>query len=291
MTPGETAPAPRHGFQLARADYERIRQLVDLECGIQLSAAKRVMVESRLRKRVNALGLHSFHAYCEYLFGKEGRQHELVPMIDVITTNKTDFFREAAHFDFLVEVALPSLERSLGTGMRHPCAVWSAGCSTGEEPYTLAMVLTEYANRHGKDWKFSIFASDISTRVLEKAHAGIYDEDCIQPVPMEMRRKYLLRSRNAAKHSVRIVPALRAKVRFMRLNFLDREFPVAENFDVIFCRNVIIYFDRRTQERVVGNIVRRLKAGGYLFMGHSETLNGFDLPLTPVGATVYQRNT
>jgi chemotaxis protein methyltransferase CheR len=275
---------------LTAAEFKKIQQLIYRECGIHLAAGKRVMVEARLRKRLKALGIASFSAYCSFLHSPAGRQAELVPMIDVITTNKTDFFRERAHFDYLVRETLPRLESASGIGVERPCAVWSAGCSTGEEPYTLAMVLADYSRNHASaPWSFSILATDISTRVLEIARTGVYNEDLIAPVPADFKRRYLSRSKDPSKPVVRVVPELRSRVQFRRLNFMDRSFGIAEPLDIIFCRNVIIYFDRDVQEQVVGSIARHLLPGGYLFMGHSETLNGLELPLTPVAATVYRR--
>jgi chemotaxis protein methyltransferase CheR len=290
MNPAATQESRREAAPLSTTDFHKLQQLIYEECGINLAPGKRIMVEARLRKRLKPLGIPSLHEYCGYLFSEAGRRAELVQMIDVITTNKTDFFRERAHFDYLVRETLPLLERSTGAGVGRPCAFWSAGCSTGEEPYSLAMVLSDYSRGHeGPAWSYSILATDISTRVLERAKEGIYNEDLAAPIPADCRRRYLLRSKDPSKPLVRIVPELRSKIQFRRLNFMDADFGIGDPLDVVFCRNVIIYFDREIQERVVGAIVRRLRPGGYLFMGHSETLNGLDLPLKPVAATVYRR--
>jgi chemotaxis protein methyltransferase CheR len=207
-------------------------------------------------------------------------------MIDLVTTNKTDFFREPEHYNYLTQCVLPEwCERN---GCRHPLSIWSAGCSTGEEPYTLSMVLNEFAGEHG-GFNFKITASDISTRVLEKAGKAIYDMDRIGPINAQMRRKYLMRSKNRDSELVRIVPELREKIRFQRINFMDSDFGFREPFDIIFCRNVIIYFDRPTQERLLNKFYRYLKPGGWVFMGHSETLSGLDVPLTMVHPTVYRK--
>jgi len=290
MNPAAAQESRREAAPLSTMDFHKLRQLIYEECGINLAPGKRIMVEARLRKRLKPLGIPSLHEYCGYLFSEAGRRAELVQMIDVITTNKTDFFRERGHFDYLVRETLPLLERATGAGVGRPCALWSAGCSTGEEPYTLAMVLSDYSRDHeGPAWSYSILATDISTQVLDRARVGIYNEDLAGPIPAECRRRYLLRSKDPSKPLVRIVPELRSKIQFRRLNFMDADFGIADPLDVVFCRNVIIYFDREIQERVVGAIVRRLRPGGYLFMGHSETLNGLDLPLKPVAATVYRR--
>jgi len=210
-------------------------------------------------------------------------------MIDVVTTNKTDFFREPRHFDYLNEIALPQLINSTGAGIDRPLRIWSAGCSSGEEPYTLAMVLDEFS-WSGDKLRYQILATDVSTQVLEKAVLGIYHKDKIEPVPMPMRRKYLLKSRSKDDPRVRVVPELRERVQFRHLNFMDENYDVKESQDIIFCRNVIIYFDRATQERFLGRLCRCLAPGGYLMMGHSETLSGMALPVVQQAPAVYRKN-
>ena len=209
-------------------------------------------------------------------------------MIDVVTTNKTDFFREPDHFDYLSERVLPELVLSHGVGVRKKLNVWSAACSTGEEPYTLAMVLSEFAEGC-PGFYFSILATDISTAVLEKARSGIYDHDRVIPIPMVLRKKYLLKSKEKVKGLVRIVPALRNSVRFERLNFLDEEYGIDEPMAIVFCRNVLIYFDRSTQEKLVNRLSQQLISGGYLFVGHSESLHGMDLPLVQTATSIYRK--
>jgi chemotaxis protein methyltransferase CheR len=245
------------------------------------------MVQSRLLRRVRDLGLHSVEQYGEYFFAlANGGERE--QFINAITTNKTDFFREPAHFDFLTSTALPALARA-GAGSFGGCLkVWSAGCSSGQEPYTLAMVLSEYAlARPGFD--YAILATDISTKVLEQARSGIYPEPQIAPVPPELRRKYLWRSRNRADALVRIVPELRRRITFHQLNFMDGDYRIRDIFDVVFFRNVLIYFDRPTQEAAIDKICRNLAPGGYLFVGHSESLAGLDVPVEPVHTTVFRK--
>ena len=207
-------------------------------------------------------------------------------MINVVTTNKTDFFREPRHFDFLMQSALPELMRLCGSGTR---SIWSAGCSTGEEPYTLAMVLSEFASRNA-GFNFSLLATDISTSVLDRAVRGVYKEEKVEAVPLEFRKKYFMRSKDRGKGLVRVAPEVRLLVKFRRLNFLDHDFGLRELQDIIFCRNVIIYFDRPTQEKVLGRLCQHLIPGGYLFMGHSETLSSLDLPLVSVGPMVYRKS-
>jgi chemotaxis protein methyltransferase CheR len=271
--------------RLLDKDFERLSSFIYDHCGIKMPPAKRTMLEARLQKRLRALSIATFAGYCDYLFSREGMELELITMIDLVTTNKTDFFREPEHFTYLVGQVLPQWQAQFGN--RRPFAIWSAGCSTGEEPYTMAMVLAEYAERNA-GFAYSILATDISTRVLEKAHKAIYEEERVGPVPASLKRKYLLRSKDHSQGLVRIVPELRNRIHFRRLNFMDTDFGMREELDVVFCRNVVIYFDRRTQEQLVNKFCRQMRRGAYLFMGHSETLNGLDVPLVQVCPTVYR---
>ncbi len=272
---------------LSDKDFFRLKEFIYTQCGIKITESKRTMLEARLQKRMRKLRLDSFSRYCDYLFSPRGMEEEQVSMIDVVTTNKTDFFREPGHFDYLTLRALPDLVRR--SGGRRSITLWSAGCSSGEEPYTLAMVVAGFVNDNpGMD--YAIVATDISTRVLEKAKLAIYNEEQISPIPVELRKKYLLKSRTAENRAYRIVPELRERVRFRRLNFMDRDFGFREAMDIIFCRNVIIYFDKPTQERLLNRFCEYLSPDGYLFMGHSETLLGMNVPLTQVAPTVYRKS-
>jgi len=209
----------------------------------------------------------------------------MINMIDAVTTNKTDFFRESDHFDFLQSRILPKLVEAYNG---QPLKFWSAGCSSGEEPYTLAMVLEDYRTRSAR-MDYRIIATDISTRVLEAASRAIYDLEKATPIPMEFKKRYLFKSKDPEREEVRIRPELRAKVDFTRVNFMDDSYPVPTGFDVVFCRNVIIYFDRKTQERILGHLCVHLRPKGWLLIGHSETLTGMDLPLRSIAPTIYIR--
>jgi chemotaxis protein methyltransferase CheR len=245
------------------------------------------MLEIRLRRRLKSLDISSLTAYCDQMLGPEGIADELIHLIDVVTTNKTDFFREAGHFDYLLSKALPDLARRLGA--YRSSLAWSAGCSTGEEPYTLAMVLSEYA-QNCPGFRFNVLATDISTEVLAKARAGIYKSEVVRPVPVALQRKYLMRSRDPEVDAVRVVPELRALIDFRRVNFMDADFDLPQTPEIIFCRNVIIYFDRPTQEKLLKKLTRLLAPGGYFFAGHSESLQGMDLPLIQVAPAAYRKS-
>ena len=237
---------------------------------------------------MKACAMNTFTQYCDYLFTTQGMKAEAIFMIDAVTTNKTDFFREMNHFEFLTRQVLPEWTKKC-KGLRNKFQVWSAACSTGEEPYTLAMVLSEFAE-DCPGFDFSILATDISTKVLDVATTAVYNEDKIEPVPFAMRKKYLLKSRVPSQKLVRITPELRSRISFRRFNLMDRDFPLAELMDIIFCRNVMIYFDNETQERLVRQFHDRLSPGGYLFMGHAESINNMNVPLRYAAPTIYRKD-
>ena len=283
----EAAPLSPSRDGISAHDYARLCSLIHAESGINLGAEKKTMLEIRIKRRLKALDLASYRAYCEYLFGQRGMREEIGHLIDVVSTNKTDFFREPRHFDFFVQTALPEWITARGAASR-PFLVWSAGCSTGEEPYTLGIVLSEYAQAH-PGFRFRVLASDISTIVLEKAVRGVYPEESTKSIPQALKRKYFLRSRDSSMPRVRIAPELRALIEFRRLNFMDADYEIGDPIDAIFCRNVIIYFDRPTQERILARLCKHLLPGGYLFVGHAETLHTMKLPLAPVAPSLYKR--
>lgn len=274
---------------MSAREFHDFSSLIYTECGIKMPPAKKTMLTARLTKRLRSLGLDSFGQYYAYVCSPNGRSEELRSLIDVVSTNKTDFFREPAHFDYLVQMALPELMGAFKSGFRKKLRLWSAGCSTGEEPYTLAIVLSESAEKY-RGLNFSILSTDISTKVLKKAALGIYEQEKVEPVPMSLRKKYFMKSKDKNKRLVRIMPEIRSLLEFRRLNFMQNDFQIREPMHVIFCRNVIIYFDRPTQEAVLYRLCRYLIPGGYMFTGHSETLNGLDLPLVPVANTVYRKS-
>ncbi len=275
---------------LSSKDFSRLSQFIYNQCGIKMPATKKIMLEARLQKRVRNLGMKSFREYCDYLFSPEGVESEIIQMIDLVTTNKTDFFREPDHFEYLTHQVLPGWVQNNGGDSGKRLLVWSAGCSSGEEPYTLAMVLSEFAQR-SPGFTFRILGTDISTRMLEKARTAIYDEEHADAIPPILKRKYLLRSKDKSKGLIRVIPELREKVDFRRLNFMDEDFSMMEQPDIIFCRNVIIYFDRQNQEKLLNRFYTLMSPGGYIFMGHSETLNGLTVPFTTVYPTVYRKLT
>ncbi len=267
-------------------EFQRFSALVYEHAGIKMPPAKKIMLEARLQKRLKSLGIGSFEEYGDYVTSREGHENELVHMIDVVTTNKTDFFREPAHFEFLVKTAIPKIQQVRQNLSNDTLRIWSAGCSSGEEPYTLAMVLSEYAQQK-PGFNFSILASDICTQILKTAKTAVYPEERADTIPLNLKKKYLLRSKERERALVRIAPNLRSLISFRRINFMDDCFDVAEKMDIIFCRNVVIYFDKPTQQTLMRKFHSQLKPGGYLFIGHSETLSGLDVNFKPVASTVY----
>lgn len=275
-------------IELTGKDFKRLALFIHERLGIKVPDFKRSMLESRLRKRLNVLGMKNYTQYCDFLFSGQGMDQELSEFTDVITTNKTDFFREPHHFKFIQEKALPDLIERTNAGASRKLMAWSCACSRGDEPYTLAMVLSDYAEAI-KRFDFSILATDISTRMLETAVRGIYEEQVVEPVPLEFKKKYLLRSKDRSRQVVRIRPELRMKIKFHRLNLMDSNFGLSHKMDILFCRNVIIYFDKPTTEKLIVKLCANLAPGGYLFMGHSELLDINRYPLVPVAPTIYQK--
>ena len=269
-------------------EFSHLSQYIHSQYGIKLPPAKKIMLESRLQKRLRTLEMSNFKEYIDYTLDSKQGHSELIRMMDLVTTNKTDFFREPGHFEFLVQNVLPELSERFQSGIRKPLRLWSAGCSSGEEPYTLTMVLSEYKEKVGA-YFFSILATDLSTQVLEKGEKGIYDEEKVAPVPLAMKKKYLLKSKDSNKGLVRISPRLRGLVTFKRLNFMDEHYSISDVMDIIFLRNVIIYFDKQTQSGIINNLCKHLRSGGYLFIGHSETLFNMDLPVKQIVPTIYRR--
>jgi chemotaxis protein methyltransferase CheR len=283
-----TAPAlPVHG-RLRRADFARLAAFIEDYAGIKMPPSKTTMLEGRLHRRVRALDLANLDAYCRYLFEQDGLRAESVHLIDAVSTNKTDFFREPEQFRLLRARLLPAWRDGPDAARPGRLRAWSSACSTGAEPYTLAMVLAEFVRDHAGA-PAEILATDISTDVLATARRGIYPQSMAEPIPPPLRARYLLRSRDRARGLVRMAPPLRAMVRFGRFNLMDAAYDLGGAFDLVFCRNVLIYFGRETQAAVLRRLCGQLRRGGALFLGHSESIGGLGLPLTPLGANVFQR--
>lgn len=270
--------------QMGDDEFQRFSSMIHTELGIKMPPSKKVLLQSRFQKRLRALGLTDYKQYCEYVFSEKGRESERPFLIDAVTTNTTHFFREPKHYDILRNTVLPdSARRVAGRALE----MWSAGCSSGEEPYTLAMVLSEFAGQHN-GFKFNILASDISRQILQTAMNATYSMEKAEEIPLEYKKKYVLKSKNPAKPLIRMDRSIRSRICFRQLNFME-PFSLEPKMDIIFCRNVVIYFDRPTQEILFNKFCDNLRPGGYLFIGHSESLSGMTLPLRNVAPTVFQR--
>jgi Methylase of chemotaxis methyl-accepting proteins len=263
------------------ATFSRFAEFIYDYSGIKMPLNKITMLEGRLRRRLRATGLTNFDEYCTYLFG-EGADSELVHFIDVVTTNKTDFFREPKHFEVLQHRVLPDL---VSQGHRDIRA-WSSACSTGAEPYTMAMLLEEAVTRREID-NYTILATDLSSDVLQQARRGVYEAQFLAPVPKDLAARYLMLPVAKDRTERRIIPKLRRRIGFGRLNLMDNAYAVGDAMHMIFCRNVLIYFDKKTQYGVLRRLCDCLVPGGYLFIGHSESVAGMDLPVRQIANTVF----
>ena len=260
-------------------DLAVFMECVRAELGIKMPAGKSLMLQSRILRRLRQLNLETLEEYRQRLFDSVHADEERIHFLDLVTTNHTSFFREPQHLEVLKRQA------ALAKGW---FAVWSAGCSSGEEPYTIAMVLAE-ARLSNPHLDFVVLATDVSTAMIRRAESGIYDGERVTSVPQELQRKYLLRSKDSARDLVRVVPELRAQVRFHHLNFMETDYGLTEAVDTIFFRNVMIYFDKQTQAAVVNRLCRHLRPKGLFFTGHSESLAGLAVPLQMLAPAVYRR--
>lgn len=271
--------------RMTEVEFKEISEYITSQYGIKLPDFKKTMVEGRLQKRLRKTGISSFKEYIALVFSDVGKD-ELVEMVDAISTNKTDFFRESTHFDYLSSTLLPAYEKN---GQRF-LKIWSSAASSGEEIYTIAMTMEEYSNAPTtKRIDYQILGTDISVEKLKEAVTAVYSQERIKDIPVEVRDKYFLKSKDSKKQKVRVVPSLRSKVEFKRQNLMDNRYGVDNDFDIIFCRNVLIYFDKQLQEKVIVKLCDKLKNGGYFFLGHSESIIGKSVPLKQVMPTVYKK--
>ena len=268
---------------ISDSDFRRLAALIEKSSGIKMPPEKKVMLQSRLKRRLYQLGMKDFKSYCDYVFDPQNSGHETLFLLNFISTNKTDFFREPAHFTFLEEQVLPNYIQN-----KNGLKVWSAGCSSGEEVYSLAILLAEVQMKY-QHMDYEILGTDISMTMLNKAVKAEYREQSITEIPLKLRKKYFLRNKDASKALVRIGPCLRRKVRFKYQNFMDISYDLPKSFDVIFFRNVLIYFNKDIQEQVLRRMMNHLETGGYLFIGHSENILNLDLPLEKRGPNVFKK--
>lgn len=282
-TPFTSGPAV---FKITDAEFQKLREFIHSHTGISLSDHKRALVYARLARRLRHHRLDSFAEYYELLTERDSDGQELVEMINCITTNKTDFFREPHHFKFLAEKAFPEMRARGMTGGRR-IRLWSAGASTGEEPYTLAITVRE-SFPAVESWDIKILATDIDTRVLAHAERGEYSTEQTERIPATLLQRYFYQGEGPHAGQVQAKPSLKELIRFRRLNLMDEPWPMKGQFDVILCRNVIIYFDRTTQRRLIERFTEMLRPEGYLMLGHSESLIDGGGKLRHMSQSVYQ---
>ena len=271
-------------FQITEKEFQLFKDIIYRSTGIHMSEKKRNLVVARLSKRLRALNLNTFSQYYEYLNSSIDAQDELNNLINRITTNKTDFFREKHHFDFLLNEVFPSYIEESRRGGERRVRVWSAGCSSGEEPYSIAMVLAD-AFKDERGWDLKILATDLDTDILTKATKGVYSSQQITPIPMGYLTKYLFRT----PQGYEVSPQIKSMISFRKLNLMDYAFPMKKPFDVIFCRNVMIYFNDQTKQDLVTKYHTHLKDKGYMFIGHSESLMYMKHLFRFLKHTVYQK--
>jgi chemotaxis protein methyltransferase CheR len=271
---------------MRESEFDFIRTLVYERSRIKLGPDKRELVTARLGKRLRATRIGTIGDYCR-LLQSPGSDEELAHLIDAISTNHTFFFREGVHFDFVRSHVVPEMVQRARTERWPRFSAWSAACSSGEEPYSLAITLAESLGAAA--WPWHIEATDISHRILAKARAAIYPEAAIAKIAPPLVRAHFQRGVGPQEGNFRVKPALQAGVTFHQLNLLEGDPPFRDPFQVIFCRNVMIYFDRPTQEELIQRLTRRLVPGGYLLVGHSESLTGIRHSLQMVRPAIYRR--
>ncbi len=267
------------------ATFEQFRKLVYQQSGIDLSSGKEALVRGRLGKRIRALGLADEQEYLDYVLD-DSSGDEMVQLLDAISTNFTHFFREPDHFALLADL----LRNWVDSDGQRRFRIWSAACSSGEEPYSIAMTAAETVDNAGAGrCDLRILATDISTRVLERARCGQYAAQAVQAAPPTMRQRYFHRLPRGDGDAYQVVDAMRELVTFRRINLSTPPFPMQGPFDVVFCRNVMIYFDNVVRNRLLAEIERLLRPGGYLFVGHTESLAALDTRLKPIQPSVYRK--
>ncbi|MBF0161464.1 MAG: methyltransferase domain-containing protein [Magnetococcales bacterium] len=274
---------------ISDTDFRRLSEFVYAQCGILMPLAKKRLLTNLMQERLHVVGIQSIKDYMDWVMGSEHSCEELDQFIDIVASREGRFFHEADHFEFLAQTALPEVIKHSGAGISRDFMIWNAGCGAGEEAYTLAIVLLEFSQHYpGIQFKTKVLATDLSSRLLGIASEATYGMDKISSVPLELKRRYFLKSKDPGKRLVRLTPEIRNMVSFRRLNMLDAEFGLREQMDVIFCRDLISHFDPATQNTLIHKVCRYLAPGGYLFLGHSENLTNLRVPLLQSMPAIYQ---
>lgn len=266
-------------------EFNDLRDLIHKRFGINLTEQKRSLLVGRLQKLMRSLNLSSFADYYQYLVNDKSEQ-ALGELVDLISTNHTYFNRESDHFNYFYQTALPAVVAKLRQQNRKDLRIWCAGCSTGEEPYTLLMLMMEYLGNDYSSWDAGILATDISDRALTIARAGVYSADRVEQLPANLRNKYFS---SAGSGELAVVEKIKREATFRRFNLMNTSFPFKKPFQIIFCRNVMIYFDQPTRDALVGRYHQFTEPGGYLFIGHSETLGRSQTRYNYLQPALYQK--
>jgi len=275
-------------YNLTEREFEKFKKLIYEKSGINLTNQKKELLKSRLAKRLRVLDITGFSDYYKYLINNDPDGSELVLMLDCISTNKTGFFRENQHFEYLRNTILPELVVNKRAKGEHTFRVWSAGCSSGEEPYTLAIILSEFLNPV-VSWDAKILATDISTKVLSKAKEGVYEKEKVKTIPPNLLQKYFEKEADNGTVRFHVKSLLKNLVVFSRFNLMEDIYPFKRYFDIIFCRNVMIYFDKQIQGKITNKFYEHLADGGYFLVGHSESLSGVKTNFHYIRPTIYKK--
>ncbi len=273
-------------IELTDKEFRVLSGFIEKQYGIRMPQSKQVMLQSRLQKRIAELDFSSFKQYMDFLFSTDGRASEQDHFATIVSTHKTEFFRENTHFIALRDVLLPEI---LKNEFNQTLTVWSAASSTGEEVYSIAITIYDYFKMHGNLYpQLKVFGTDISDDIVEFARKGIYSNKSISTIPLQYR-SYIMRSKDPRRHAIRIVPEIRRYTEFFSQNLIAPHYNIPIGIHIIFCRNVLIYFERQLQEEILRRLTSLLAPGGFLIIGHSETLSGIDLPLEQVQMTIYRK--
>lgn len=272
-------------FEFTDSDFEFLRDIVTSHTGIMLDGHKRQLVYGRLTRRLRQLGIATFSEYCAHV--EQNLDSEFGELVNAITTNLTSFFREHHHFEHLAKHALP--DRMQRNGLNRRLRLWSAGCSTGEEPYSIAMTVAEALGSSPSVWDARILATDIDSQVLARAASGVYADERIEGIEPGRQRRWFRHGKGGNAGKVKVSEDLQALIAFRQLNLMDAVWPMHGPFDIIFCRNVVIYFDKATQRKLFDRYADLLAPDGYLYVGHSESLHGTSERFKLIGRTIYQK--
>ena len=282
-----TPPPTFFNLLITDEEFDLFRKLIYDNSGINLSPEKKNLIQTRLIKRLHHRNCETFYQYYRYI-NNDPTGEEMIAMLNAISTNLTKFFREEEHFNFLNNKVLPDLISQKRKNVERKLRVWSAGCSSGEEAYSLGITVLRHIDTP-LVWNIKILATDISTDILKMATEGVYEEDKIGNLPKELLNEYFVKDNAGYNNCYKVTPLLRDILTFRRLNLIDETYPFKGKFDFIFCRNVMIYFDKKTQEGIVNRFYNHLDDGGYLFIGHSESLNGVKSPFKYELPAVYRK--